>query len=55
MIGVDNIHGNAIVQNAIDRLAAQTKVLDRVVVALDLEAIEWEGSDSLDDPGATLE
>ena len=55
MIGADNIHGNAIVQNAIDRLAAQTKVLDRVVVALDLEAIEWEGSDSLDDPGAIFE
>lgn len=55
MIGADNIDGNATVQNAIDRLSEQTKLLERVVVALDLEPIEWEGSDSLDNPGAIFE
>ena len=55
MIGAGNDAGNARVQAAIDALIAQTRDIERVVVALDLSSIEFEGSDSLDDPEAVFE
>jgi putative iron-regulated protein len=51
MIGEGNDAGNAVVQNAIDALLAQTKAIERAVAALDLKTIEFQGSDSLDSPG----
>lgn len=50
MIGPGNKEGNAVVQAAIDGLVAQAKEFERAIVALDLKAIQFEGSDSLDDP-----
>jgi putative iron-regulated protein len=50
MIGEGNAAGNAVVQRVIDALLDQTKALERAVAALDLKAIEFEGSDSLDNP-----
>ena len=50
LIGEGNEKGNAIVQAAIDALVAQTKEFERAIAALDLKAIEFEGSDSLDSP-----
>jgi putative iron-regulated protein len=50
MIGEGNEEGNAVVQRVVDALLEQTKAIERVVAALELEAIEFEGSDSLDDP-----
>jgi putative iron-regulated protein len=50
MIGEGNDEGNAVVQRAIDALLDQTKSLERAVAVLDLKAIEFEGSDSLDSP-----
>lgn len=50
MIGADNAEGNAVVQAAIDRLTDQTKSLERIVAALKLKPIKFEGSESLDDP-----
>jgi len=50
MIGEDNPKGNAIVQAAIDALLAQTKGIEKVVEILDLGALDFEGSDSLDAP-----
>ena len=50
MIGEGNEEGNAVVQAAIDALLDQTKSIERAVAALDLKAIEFEGSDSLDNP-----
>ena len=55
MIGADNLAGNALVQNAIDALVDQTRVLERVVATLDVAAVAFEGSDSLDNPGAVFE
>ncbi len=55
MIGEGNDAGNAVVQAAIDALVDQTRSIERAVVALDLEALEVEGSDSLDNPGAVFE
>ncbi len=51
MIGEGNDAGNAVVQNAIDGLLAQTKEFERAIAVLDLKPIQFEGSNSLDDPG----
>jgi putative iron-regulated protein len=50
MIGEGNEAGNAVVQKVVDSLLDQTKAIERAVAALDLGAIEFEGSDSLDNP-----
>lgn len=49
-IGEGNAEGNAAVQAAIDGLVDQTKAIERAVAALKLDAIAFEGSDSLDAP-----
>ncbi len=49
-IGEGNTEGNATVQAAIDALVDQTKSIERAVAALKLDAIAFEGSDSLDAP-----
>jgi putative iron-regulated protein len=51
MIGEQNDEGNAVVQAAIDSLLDQTKAIERAVAAVELNAIQFEGSDSLDNPG----
>jgi putative iron-regulated protein len=55
MIGEDNPKGNALVQAAIDALLQQTKTIEQVVGALDLGALAFEGSDSLDNPDAVFQ
>lgn len=50
MLADGNAAGNATVQEAIDRLTEQTKSLERIVGALKLDQIKFEGSDSLDAP-----
>ncbi|HLC09254.1 MAG TPA: imelysin family protein [Methyloceanibacter sp.] len=50
MIGEGNAEGSAVVQKAIDGLLDQTKSFERAVAVLDLKAIQFEGSDSLDNP-----
>ncbi|WP_432431400.1 imelysin family protein [Rhodomicrobium vannielii] len=54
MIGEGNAEGNAVVQTVIDKLLDQTKAVERAVAALKLEAITFEGSDSLDDPSKAM-
>ena len=54
-IGEGNETGNARVQAAIDALVKQTKSIERAVAALDLGTLEFEGSDSLDNPSAVFE
>ena len=54
-IGEGNPVGNARVQAAIDALTAQTSAIEGAVGALNLAAIDFEGSDSLDDPEAVFE
>lgn len=49
-IGEGNVEGNATVQAAIDALVDQTKSIERAVTALKLDAIAFEGSESLDAP-----
>ncbi len=55
MIGEGNDEGNAIVQAAVDALVDQTTSIERVVKALELDDIAFEGSDSLDNPGSVFE
>ncbi|MEM8650745.1 MAG: imelysin family protein [Pseudomonadota bacterium] len=55
MISEGNTEGNAVVQAAIDALVDQTRSIERVVSALDIGSIEFEGSDSLDNPNAVFE
>ena len=50
MIGEGNKDGNAIVEAALEALIAQTKEFERAVAVLELKAIEFEGSKSLDNP-----
>ncbi|MFN4282196.1 MAG: imelysin family protein [Alphaproteobacteria bacterium] len=50
MIGDNNPEGNAVVQAFVDGLTEQTRAIERVVASLKLDAIEFEGSDSLDSP-----
>jgi putative iron-regulated protein len=54
-IGEGNTDGNAAVQAAIDALVDQTKSIERAVSALKLDAIAFEGSDSLDSPDKVFE
>lgn len=54
MIGENNPAGNARVQAAIDGLTAQTKTLEKIIGALGIQSIAFEGSDSLDDPKAVF-
>ena len=50
MIGEGNTKGNKLVQAGIDALLNQTKDIERAIAALKLKPIQFEGSDSLDDP-----
>ena len=55
MIGENNAAGNDRVQAAIDGLTAQTDAITKAAGALGLSSIEFEGSDSLDDPEAVFQ
>jgi putative iron-regulated protein len=50
MLAEGNAEGNATIQTAIDRLADQTRTLERIVATLKLDRVKFEGSDSLDAP-----
>lgn len=50
MLGEGNTSGNAKIKAAVDALVAQTSVIEKAVLAMGLETIAFEGSDSLDSP-----
>lgn len=52
LIGSGNTAGNAIVQDVVNALTAQTKSIEAAISALELDDIDLEGSDSLDDPSS---
>ena len=54
MLGESNPEGNALVSDAVQALVAQTRIIERAAVALGVDSIELEGSDSLDDPDAVF-
>ena len=55
MLGEGNDEGNAVLQAVIDGLVEQTKSIETAVAALELGSIDFEGSDSLDDPEAVFQ
>ncbi len=55
MIGEGNAAGNAVIEAVVEGLTTQTRSIERAVVALDLGQIDFEGSDSLDNPSAVFQ
>nr|WP_321484215.1 imelysin family protein [uncultured Cohaesibacter sp.] len=55
MLARGNEGGEALVMGGVDALVDQTKSIERVVSALKLDDIEFEGSDSLDNPNAVFQ
>lgn len=55
MLERGNEKGEALITNAVDALVDQTRSIERAVVALGVDQIAFEGSDSLDDPDAVFQ
>ena len=55
MLARGNKGGEALIMGGVNALVDQTKSIERVVSALNLNDIEFEGSDSLDNPTAVFE
>jgi len=54
MIGEGNVAGNKIVQNVVDGLVTQAKAIESAMAPLGLSGVNFEGSDSLDNPSAVF-
>lgn len=52
LIAMGNDDGNAVVQAFVDSLVDQTKSIEQIIPAIGIDGIEFEGSDSLDNPTA---
>lgn len=50
MIAEGNVTGNGIIQDVVDGLVLQAKALQKAMAPLGVSGVEFEGSDSLDDP-----
>ena len=55
MLEAGNAEGEALIMGGVNGLVDQTKSIELVVSALGLDHIAFEGSDSLDNPGAVFE
>ena len=55
MLAPGNAEGEALIMGAVDALVTQTKSIERAVAALGLDRIDFEGSDSLDNPTAVFQ
>lgn len=55
MLAAGNKEGEALIQGAVDALVTQTASIERAVGALGLSKIDFEGSDSLDNPTAVFQ
>lgn len=55
MLAPGNAEGEALVMTAVNALVTQTASIERAVTALGLSAIGFEGSESLDNPGAVFQ
>ena len=54
LIGEGNKKGNKLIQDAVDSLIVQSKNIELAAVALNINNLEIEGSDSLDNPDAVF-
>ena len=55
MLAPGNAEGEALVMGGVNALVTQTKSIERAVAALGLSKIDFEGSDSLDNPTAVFQ
>ncbi len=55
MLERGNEGGEALIMGGVDGLVDQTRTIERIVTALELDQIEFEGSDSLDNPDAVFQ
>ena len=55
MLAEGDKSGNALVQNVINGLKEQTQTIEKLVTALNLNSIEFEGSESLDNPNKVFQ
>ena len=55
MLERGNANGEALIMGGVNGLVDQTRSIERVVAALGVDSIEFEGSDSLDNPSAVFE
>ncbi|SHH41240.1 putative iron-regulated protein [Cognatiyoonia sediminum] len=55
MLEQGNAAGEALIMGGVNGLVDQTRSIERVVAALGVDAIEFEGSDSLDNPDAVFQ
>lgn len=55
MLAAGDAVGQDLIMDAVDALVTQTASIDRAVTALGLSKISFEGSDSLDNPGAIFQ
>jgi len=55
MLERGNAAGEMLVMGGVNGLIDQTRSIERIVTTLDLDQIAFEGSDSLDNPGAVFE
>lgn len=55
MLERGNANGEALIMGGVEALIAQTRSIERIVTALDLGSIAFEGSDSLDNPSAVFQ
>ena len=55
MLAPGNAEGEKLIGGGVDALVAQTASIERAVSVLGLSQIEFEGSDSLDNPGAVFQ
>lgn len=55
MLEAGNAGGEALIMGGVNGLVTQTRSIERAVAALGLDQIEFEGSDSLDNPSAVFQ
>ncbi|KIC41864.1 peptidase [Ruegeria sp. ANG-R] len=55
MLERGNEGGEALIMRGVNGLVDQTKTIERIVTALELDQIDFEGSDSLDNPDAVFQ
>ena len=55
MLAQGNTAGEALIMGGVNGLVDQTRSIERVVTLLSLDGLEFEGSDSLDNPSAVFE
>ena len=55
MLAAGDARGQDLIMDAVDALVTQTASIDRAVTALGLSRITFEGSESLDNPGAIFQ